>query len=43
MGLEEEKRGSLTGYRERLEQKMKFSGNPDAGRKGEFEKQVKRG
>lgn len=42
-GLEEGKPGSLTGYKEKIERVMKFEDDPDAGRRGEFEKQVKRG
>ena len=42
-GLKEGKRGSLTGYKEKMERKMKFEEDPDAGCRGEFEKQVKRG
>ena len=42
-GLEEGKPGSLTGYRERLERAMKFENDPEAGRRREFDKQIKRG
>lgn len=41
--LKEGKTGSLTGYREKLLRQMKFENDPDAGRRGEFDKQVKRG
>ncbi len=42
-GLEEGKSGYLKGYQQRIERLMKFEQDPDAGRKGEFEKQVKHG
>ena len=42
-GLEEGKAGSLTGYQARMERKMNFENDPDAGRRGEFENQIKRG
>jgi REP element-mobilizing transposase RayT len=42
-GLKEGVGGSLKTYREKMERSMKFELDPDAGRRGEFEKQVKRG
>lgn len=42
-GLKEGVRGSLRGYQEKIERAMKFENDPEAGRRGEFEKQVKRG
>jgi len=42
-GLEEGTSGSLTGYRESMERLMNFENDPDAGRRGEFDKQIKRG
>jgi hypothetical protein len=35
--------GALEAYRGKLERLMRFEGDPDAGRRGEFEAQVKRG
>ena len=42
-GFKEGTRGSLSGYQEKIERRMRFEQDPDAGRRGEFEKQVKRG
>ena len=42
-GLVEGEPGSLDAYRARLERKMKFAEDPEAGRRGEFESQIKRG
>jgi len=42
-GLEEGLVGTVEAYRLRMERKMSFEGDPDAGRRGEFEKQMKRG
>lgn len=42
-GIEEVSAAGLAGYRFNIERKMKFSEDPDAGRRGEFDKQVKRG
>jgi REP element-mobilizing transposase RayT len=42
-GLEEGKPGTLAAYRGNIERVMNFENDPDAGRRGEFEKQIKRG
>lgn len=42
-GLVEGESGALMGYRRQLERMMNFEQDPDAGRRGEFEQQVKRG
>lgn len=42
-GLEEGKAGYLAGYQEKIERVMKFENDPEAGRRGEFQKQVKHG
>ena len=42
-GLVEGKSGYLRGYQHKIERLMKFEVDPDTGRRGEFEKQVKHG
>ena len=42
-GLREGEAGTLARYREKIERKMHFEGDPEAGARGEFEKQIKRG
>lgn len=42
-GLEEGSSGNLEAYQDKIERFMKFEEDPDAGRQGEFEKQIKRG
>jgi REP element-mobilizing transposase RayT len=43
LGLQEGKPGYLKGYQHHIERMMKFENDPDAGRRGEFEKQVEHG
>ena len=42
-GYPDESFESLRGYLSKIERKMKFDQDPDAGRRGEFERQIKRG
>jgi len=42
-GLEEGMPGSSRGYQEKMERRMKFEEDPEAGRRGEFDKQIQRG
>lgn len=42
-GLDPLSSTTVDNYRHQLERKMKFSNDPEAGRRGEFEKQIKRG
>ena len=42
-GFREGASGSLSGYKEKMERRMNFELKPDAGRRGEFEKQIKSG
>ena len=42
-GFSDESPDSLKGYQGKIERKMKFDQDPDAGSRGEFEQQVKRG
>lgn len=42
-GLVEGEAWSLRGYREKMERMMRFESDPEAGMRGEFEKQIKRG
>ena len=42
-GLEVGKPGARTGYQEWMERRMNFEKDPDAGRRGEFDKQIRRG
>ncbi|MEX2606012.1 MAG: transposase, partial [Kiritimatiellia bacterium] len=42
-GLQEGVSGTLAAYRRQMERSMSFEDDPAAGRRGEFEKQVKRG
>lgn len=42
-GLKEGASGTLNTYQDKLERRMRFEQDPDAGRRGEFETQVKRG
>lgn len=42
-GFKEGARGSLQGYREKMERCMTFENDPEKGRRGEFDKQIKRG
>jgi REP element-mobilizing transposase RayT len=42
-GLQEGSSDAMSGYRHKIERFMRFELDPDAGRRGEFEKQIKRG
>lgn len=42
-GIDKVQPGAGAVYRQRIERVMKFEQDPDAGRRGEFEKQIKRG